>query len=116
MRQIRLGEQTQGLIPASQLATGAGTVGNIPVDQGDDTVVWAVPTGGSSCGCCHEHRRERFVALGDTPETFTLADPPTGVTSVYLGSPAPLALVDPTLVTVTGSDVAPRRRHPGRRQ
>lgn len=95
-------EQHRGMVPDDQLATGTPVLGDTIIHDGAGGRAWG-PGGGD---CAHEHVRERFVAAGDSPETFALASTPTGVTSVFRGAPSPLSLVDPDEVTITGSDVA----------
>lgn len=95
-------EQHRGIVPEDQLATGTPTSGFLPTATGTGEAVWAAGTGGSSCDCCFQPASERFVALGDTPETFTLAAAPLyGVRAYVQGVRA-----DPVDVAVAGSDVS----------
>jgi hypothetical protein len=95
-------EQHRGIVPEDQLASGTPTVGYVATATGTGEAEWAAGGGGSSCDCCHEHNTERFVAAGDTPETFALSDPPLYGVRVYLGG----LRADPDDVTVVDQDVS----------
>lgn len=97
-------ELHRGPIPLDQIADGAAGDTYVPISNGDGTATWGPQSGGSGGSSCdHQHARDRFVAAGDTPETFTLsAAPIDGLVDVRVDGVS----ADPDDITVSGSDVS----------
>lgn len=84
-RKVRLGNQTSGIIPSNQLATGGADADEVPIADGSNSQVWGAQSGGGGGSVCdHEHTSEEFVAEGGSPETFDLAHTPMWVSRVYV--------------------------------